>query len=247
MIAWPVERALEVMAAYAALMAVAPDDLCGGLALLDAPPAPFIPRALHGEPIVAVLALWTGGQADAEGLLRPLRDLLPAFDGVAPVPYAALQGMFERPPEVQVPTRSHGEGGFLGELPPEALAAIVGAAAGRPSELGSILLQPLGGAFARVPEEATPLGRRDAAWHYQLGTAWVDPADDEPSRAWIDHARRALEPWRSGESYPNFIPDPDPARLRASYSAAVWERLRAVRAEWDPEGVFGAGHSIPLS
>ncbi len=118
MLGWPAERATEIMGAYASLMAVAPDDLGGGLALLDAPPMPFVPPALQGAPIVAVLALWTGAHEDGEAALAPLRELAPAFDTVGPLPYAALQGMFERPAELQVPTRSHGEGGFLGELVP---------------------------------------------------------------------------------------------------------------------------------
>ena len=77
-------------------------------------------------------------------------------------------------------------------------------------------------------------------------TAWLDPAEDEASRAWIARVRRALGPWVVGGSYPNFIPDADPARLQAAYAPAVWERLRAIRGEWDPEGVFAAGHAIPL-
>lgn len=243
MLAWPAERTAEVAAAYAELMADAPDDLGGGLALLSAPPMPFVPERLHGAAIVAVLVLWTGA---GDAPIGPLRDLAPAVDAVAPLPYAALQAMFERPAEVQVPTRARVQGGFLADLPPAAGAAAAQAAAGRPSPLGSILLQPLGGAFARVPETATPLGRRDAAWLWQAGTAWVEPADDEPSRAWTAGVRSALAPWSAGESYPNFIPDADPERLRAAYGPRVWARLRAVRAEWDPDGVLSAGHAIAL-
>jgi FAD/FMN-containing dehydrogenase len=243
---WREERTAEVAATYAALMSGAPDDLGGGLAFLLAPPAPFVPPSLQGSPIVAVAVLWTGVQDDGHDLLRPLRELGPSIDAVGPMPYTALQGMFERPPEVQVPTRAHVEGGFLGGLPPEAVAAAAGAAGGRPSPLGSILLQPLGGAFARVDEEVTPLGRRDAAWHWQAGTAWFESADDEPSRAWTSDVRRALAPWAAGETYPNFIPGSDPARLRAAYAPAAWERLRVARAAWDPDGVFAAGHAIPL-
>jgi len=246
MLGWPAERAAEVAGAYAALMAGAPDDLGGGLALLNAPPAPFVPPSLQGAPIAAVLVLWTGAHDEGEAPLRPLRELAPAFDSVASVRYAALQGLFERPADEQVPTRAHGEGGFLAGLPPEAVAAIAESAAGRPSPLGSILLQPLGGAFARVPEQAIPLGRRDAAWLWQVGTAWLDPAEDEPSRAWIARVRSALGPWVVGGSYPNLIPDADPARLQAAYAPAVWERLRSIRGVWDPEGVFAAGHAIPL-
>lgn len=103
----------------------------------------------------------------------------------------------------------------------------------------------MGGAFARVAEDATPLGRRDAAWQWQAGTAWLESADDERSQAWTASVRHALAPWSGGESYPNFIPERDPERLRAAYSPAAWERLRAVRAGWDPDDVFSAGHAIP--
>ena len=121
----------------------------------------------------------------------------------------------------------------------------VRASAGRPSALGSILFQPMGGAFARVAEDATPLGRRAAPWHWQAGTAWFESADDDASRAWIAQVGRALAPWSAGESYPNFIAAADPARLRAAYAPAVFERLRAIRAAWDPDDVFSAGHAIP--
>jgi FAD/FMN-containing dehydrogenase len=246
MLAWPAARATEVAAAYAELMRHAPDDLGGGLALLDGPPAPFLPAALHGAPLVAVLVLWTGEPAAGDDLLRPLRALAPAGDSVGRLPYVALQGMFERPAEVQVPTRVHADGGFLGGLPEEAIAAAAAASAGRPSPLGSVLFQPLGGAFARVPEHATPLGRRDAPWHWQAGTAWFEPGDDDRGRAWIADVTRSLAPWSAGESYPNFIADGDPQRLRAAYAPEVLARLQAIRAEWDPENVLSAGHAIPL-
>jgi FAD/FMN-containing dehydrogenase len=242
-LAWPVDRAADVAAAYAPLIAGAPDDLGGGFALLTGPP--FMPEPLQGAPLVAILVLWTGARREGEALLRPLRELAPAVDAVGPMPYVALQGMFERPAEVQVPTRAHVNGGFLTGLGPETVAAAVGAGAGRPSPLGSILLQPMGGAFARVAEEATPLGRRSAPWHWQAGTAWFESADDERSRAWIANVGRALAPWSAGESYPNFIVEPDRERLRAAYAPAVFEHLRAIRAAWDPDDVFSAGHAIP--
>jgi FAD/FMN-containing dehydrogenase len=97
-----------------------------------------------------------------------------------------------------------------------------------------------------VPDDATPLGRRRAAWHWQAGTAWFESADDDRSRAWIASVRRALRPWAGGESYPNFIPVADPERLRAAYAPAVFERLQAIRAAWDPDDVLAAGHAIPV-
>jgi FAD/FMN-containing dehydrogenase len=246
-LAWPVERAAEIADVYAALVGTAPDDLGGGLALLDGPPWPFVPEAFQGAPIVAIFVLWTGARREGERLLTPLRGLAPPVDGVGPMPYAALQGMFERPADVQVPTRARVDGGFLSGVGPDAVAAAARAAEGRPSPLGSILLQPMGGAFARVAEDATPLGRRGAPWHWQAGTAWLQRAGDEASRGWIADVGRALAPWSAGETYPNFIVEPDRERLRAAYAPALYERLRAIRAAWDPDDVFSAGHAIPRS
>jgi FAD/FMN-containing dehydrogenase len=243
-LAWPAERAAEVGAAYVELMAGAPDDLGGALAFLDGPE--FVPEPLRGAPLVAAFVVWTGGRAEGEAMLAPLRKLAPALDAIAPTPYLALQGLFERPLEQQEPTRAHAHGRFLARLEPAAIAAAAHLAARRPSALGSILFQPMGGAFGRVPERATPLGHRDAPWFWQAGAAWFEPADDARSRAWLDELADALAPWSAGEGYPNFIPEVDPERLRAAYGPAVYARLRAIRAEWDPGDVFGAGHAIPL-
>jgi FAD/FMN-containing dehydrogenase len=244
---WPVERGEEIAAAYAALIAAAPDDLGGGLALLDAPAEAFVPERLYGAPLVAVLVLWTGEPAEGDAVIGPLRELRPAIDAVAPMPYVALQGMFERPLAVQVPTRAHTDGGFLRDLTPAAIAAAARAAAGRPSPLGSILFQPMGGAYARVPEDATPLGRRSAPWHWQAGTAWFESVDDHRGHAWIASVGTALAPWSGGETFPNFIVDADPERLRAAFSPAVYERLQAIRAKWDPDDVIGhPGAAWPL-
>jgi FAD/FMN-containing dehydrogenase len=243
MLGWPTERAPEIAAEYAALIDRSPDDLGGGLALLGAPPAPFVPASLHGAPIVAVIVLWTGDAAQGAEAIRPLRELGPAFDAVRPLPYTALQALSEPPAPLVLRTQL--EAGFLSGLTAPAVAVLAAAAAGRPSPLCSVLLQPLGGAFGRVADDATPLGRRSAPWHWQAVAAWGDASGDSAARGWTGGLRGALAPWSAGESYPNFIAQADPARLAASYEPAVWERLRALRAEWDPDEVFAGGHAIP--
>ena len=225
-------------------MAAAPDDLGGGLALLNALPLPVIPAALHGRPIVVVLVAWTGTSGGADPWRAPLRALSPAFEAVGPMPYAALQGMFESPERITA--RVRGEGGFLTELTPETASVLADLHVCKPAPLGSILLQPMGGAFARVPAGATPLGRRGAPWAWQAGAAWFDAAADDAVGAWASELRTSLAPWSGGESFPNFVPDRDADRLRDTYGEAAWARLQAIRAAWDPDDVFAAGNAITL-
>src|SRR4030095_9881870 len=54
LIAWPFERAEEVMAAYRTITSRAPRELTVFLVLLNAPPAPFVPPTWQGRRIVAV-------------------------------------------------------------------------------------------------------------------------------------------------------------------------------------------------
>ena len=100
--------------------------------------------------------------------------------------------------------------------------------------------------MARVDAGSTPLGGRDAAWAYQAGAAWFDPAADAAVGDWAAGLRTALAPYAMADAWPNFIPERDPSRLRAAYGTNVWERLHAVRACWDPDDVFSAGHAITL-
>jgi FAD/FMN-containing dehydrogenase len=241
MLAWPADRADEVAAAYAELMASAPDDLGGGFALLNAPPAPFVPEHLRGTPIVAVIVLWTGA---GPAPVSRLRDLGPAIDAVEPMPYRALQGLFESPERYTA--RIRGVGGFLADLSPEVLAVLAEQQARKPVPLGSLLLMPLGGAVARVPTGATPLGGRDVRWAWQAGAAWFDPETDDAAREWTAGLHAALAPYARGDAWPNFIPEQNPERLRAAYGPAVWERLQAIRSWWDPDDVFAGGHAVAL-
>ena len=214
--------------------------------MFNAPPLPFVPAALHGTPMVGVVVLWTGAEHEAAAAIAPLRAAAPVVDAVGPSPYAALQGMFESPGPVR--TRVHGEGGFLsGHLGRASSPRWPTGTAHKPAPHGSLLLQPLGGAFARVPAGATPLGRRDAGWAWQAGAAWVDPGSDDAVAGWMAGVRAILADRSAGEPYPNFIPAVDPARLRRSYGETAWRRLQDARASWDPDGVFSAGHAIPLA
>jgi FAD/FMN-containing dehydrogenase len=236
-LAWPLDRIGDVAATYAELMAGASDDLGGAMGVMTGPP--FVPEELQGTPIVAIVVLWTGA---GDAPIAPLLALRPATRALQRMPYARFQGLFESPEPYTA--RIRGEGAFLTGLPPEAVAVLAEHHARKPVAMGSMLVQPMGGAFARAG--GIPLGRRDAPWALQIGAAWFDPSQDAAVREWAAGLRAALAPFAAGEPYPNFMPEPGLDRLHASYGPAVWERLRAIRAAWDPDGLLSAGHAVPM-
>ena len=239
---YPVDRAAAVVRAYAGVMASAPDELCGGLALRCAPPAPFVPAELVGEPIVMLVALWAGDAADAEAGLAPLDALgTPAVDLVGRMPYVELQALMGPPPGAP-PMRGYVKFGFLDALDDPAIELLEGLTSELCTKQSAIVLQPIGGAVARTTDSA--LGARDAAWAYQLLTVWADSGDDAPNIAWTRAAAAELGERGRPAPWPNFVPESDPRRLAVPYAPGTLARLREVKRTWDPDNVFRSNHTI---
>jgi FAD/FMN-containing dehydrogenase len=57
------------------------------------------------------------------------------------------------------------------------------------------------------------------------------------ARGWLDGSWAAVHPWGSGGVYPNF-PDPDLEDPGRAYYLGNYDRLREVKARYDPGGFF---------
>ena len=242
MLFFPWAQAPEVLAAYRDIIDAAPDDLCGCAALQLAPPAPFVPQDMLGRPVLAIIVAAFGPPARAERLVEPLRALEPAVDVVGPMPYTALQQLVDEANPHGV--HCHYEASFMDALSDDAIAAALGVGERIPSPLTVVLLEPLGGAFGRVPEDATALSQRDARWIYHALSQWPDPQDTPLNRAWTDAFVQALAPYARRESHPNYVSDDRQERVRSFYGDAAYARLVAVKDRWDPENVFSRNMNI---
>jgi FAD/FMN-containing dehydrogenase len=89
---YPRDQGATVLARYRDFMATAPRELGGGVALITAPPAPFVPPGLQGKPALGVVVAWFGDVERGQQLLAPLRAAIPpVVDMVQPMPYLVLQ------------------------------------------------------------------------------------------------------------------------------------------------------------
>jgi FAD/FMN-containing dehydrogenase len=235
-------RGGEVLAAYRELMSAAPDALGGCAALQLAAPAPFVPDHLVGEPVVSIVVAGFGDPGEAEHVIAALRALVPVADAVGPMPYLALQSMLDagNPQGMQ----NYWKAAFLDDLPDEAIGDALEVAARIPSRLSVVLLQPLGGAYARVDGHATALSHRDAGWAYHALSLWPDPADTAVNRGWTDALAAAMAPYGHGAAHPNYVSEDAGDRVRAFYGAETYERLVAVKERWDPDNTFALNQNI---
>ena len=159
---YPAPMAAAVLRNFDEVMAHAPDAVGSGVALLTAPHEDFVPEPVRGQPVVGVVAAYAGPVEEAEEALRPLREFgPPALDMVEPMPYVALQQLFDAdyPPGM----RHYWTGDFLTGLPDEAIDVLCRFHLSKPSPGTEILLLPDGGAGARVPDGAMAIEPHDGA------------------------------------------------------------------------------------
>jgi FAD/FMN-containing dehydrogenase len=247
MLLHPRDAAPELIAFYRDLMATAPDELGGGVALINGPPAPFVPDEWQFKPVTGIIVLWMGSAADAEEAVAPIKGYgEPIVDLVQPMPYAAVQQLLDGPAIPGV--REYFRIDYLRELPADAIDAWIGHAAKIASPMSQMVLEPLGGAESRVPDGATPLPRPDVPFAFHGLGLWLDPADDDKNMEWTRELGEVMSPWALDRALPNFVAEDDPAaRLRASYGEDTYRRLVEIKDRWDPDNVFCVNKNIPPS
>ena len=238
---WPQERAGEVLHAWREWVETVPDEITSVGRLLNLPPIPDIPEPFRGRSLVVVEATFLGTEAEAAELLAPLRALEPELDTFATMPASKLHHLHMDPEQ---PVAGRGDGMTLGELPAEAVDALVAAAAsGSVSELFSVELRHLGGELARSRPENGALASFDAAFLMFAVGITMSPELEAAVKAQVRVVQQTLAPWEAGQMYLNFREEE--ADARTFYAASAYRRLRQIKAEADPGELFRANHPIP--
>jgi hypothetical protein len=178
-----------------------------------------------------------------ERAFAPLREWGAALELLAPMPYSAVQGLIA---PGNPPGRHHyWKAGFLSELEDEAIETFVSHASDVISPFTASLMIPLGGAFARFPEESTPLAYRDAKWNYHLLGQWAHRAESDANIAWTRRFDAAMGAFAEAGVYSNFVGDPSAGALAAGFGPEKYARLQRIKHEYDPENVFRSNANIP--
>lgn len=189
---WPASAGADLLSFYRDFAAGAPDELGSAAGFITGPAADFVPEAFQGT-ICAVVALCCAGPIEeGKAMVKPLRRFgPPAADLVGPMPYASFQGLLDDAGPAG--RRNHSTTDYLDEVSDEAVAAFVDHASRMASPHGQCVLIPRGGAVGRVPEEATPLARRDAAWARAFTTDMKPSGSDRIRATYGNHYDRLAQ------------------------------------------------------
>jgi FAD/FMN-containing dehydrogenase len=238
---WPPANAATVVGAWQAWAPDAPDELAASL-LVTAAADPERP------PVVNVFGAMLGSDADTAALLEQLVARVGADPASAvrkQQPYRATKRHLAEhgPGEERPGGHPYSKSEFFARpLPADAIAALLerfteGRIAGQSRELD---FTPWGGAYNRVPADATAFVHRRARFLLKQAVV-VDPgtpdAEREAARGWLAGSWASVHPWGTGGVYQSF-PDPDLDDPAHAYYGGNLDRLARAQATYDPDGFF---------
>ena len=226
---------------FVAAAEAAPDALSTIVNVMPAPPIPFLPAEVRGTLVIMALMAFAGPDAEAEAALRPFREIAaPIADLVRPMPYA---GMF--PPEDHSlhPTVAF-RNLFMDRFTDGDAKIIVERLTNSNAPMRVAQIRVLGGAAARVPNDATAYAHRDAPIMASVANFYTTPEDRLVRDRWAADFAAELRP-RPGAAYVNFMGNEGEARVRDAYPGATWDRLAAIKRRYDPGNLFRLNQNIP--
>jgi FAD/FMN-containing dehydrogenase len=218
----------------------APEELSTIANVMIAPPMPMIPEEAHGKPVVMGLFAYVGPVDQGEEVLAPFRALAdPHADMLRPMRYPEL---YEGPePEPQF---AAGTNFFVDSLDSAAAGAILEQLPQSTAMMKAVQLRVLGGALARVPNDATAFAHRDRRLMVNVAAMYVDSGEKGTHDSWVNGLADAIGKDGAG-GYVGFLGEEDEETLRAAYPGGTWERLRGLKRRYDPDNLFRLNHNIP--
>jgi FAD/FMN-containing dehydrogenase len=242
LIVYPAAQAKVVLQRYRAFMAQAPDELCVWTVLRKAPPLPFLPESVHGQPILALALLYAGDPERGQALVEPLHHLgTPAGAFVGVQPYTAWQQAFD--PLLAAGARNYWKSHNFTQLDDGLLDVVIRYAESQPSPQCEIFLAALGGATMRPAPDAAAYAHRETRFVMNVHGRWEDAADDQRCISWARDFFAATKPFASGGVYVNFMTADESDRVPAAYGSN-YRRLAEIKAKYDPDNLFSANQNI---
>ena len=230
----------ETVAGFLDESARAPDELTTIVNVMSCPPMPFVPEEMVGETVIMGLMAWCGELAEGEAVIDRFRSLAEPFaDFVTEIAYPEIY----EPEDEDYRPLAASLTGFADDISETTIAEILAALSASDSPMRVTQIRPLGGAISAVAADATAFAHRDRRWMVNVAAFYVSDADRGEKERWV---RDLLVVVTGGDNagYVGFLAAEGEARVKDAYPHGAWDRLREVKAKYDPENRFRHNQNI---
>jgi FAD/FMN-containing dehydrogenase len=243
LVAWRASAAPQVLDLYRTLAEEAPPELTLVVLMRPAPPAAWLPREVHGKPIVAILACYSGKPEDGEKVLAPIKSFgTPIGDVLIRRPYVQIQSLLDATqPKGR---RYYWKSEYLSRIEPALCEKVIVHAESIPSPYSAVILFQIGGALNRLTADHSAVGNRDARYVLNIAGSWDQGGDDRKNIEWARGAWNDMKSFSTGGTYINFLTEDEGAERTEAALGKGLHRLAEIKAKWDPRNVFRTNRNI---
>jgi FAD/FMN-containing dehydrogenase len=224
----------------------APDEVTSVALAITMPAAPTLPPPIHNQACLVIGGVYAGLPEQGMRAMQPLRELAtPLADISQPMPFHHVQTAFD-PLFPMGKLQSYWKAQNLASLPDRAVEIIAARANQRPAPLTLVVTFQMGGAINRVGATETAYAERSAPWMSSIDGNWENPADNAKNIAWVRESFSQIAPYSTGTTYTNFTgqADESPSALASTAYGSNMERLRLIKAKYDPDNFFRLNANI---
>ncbi|WP_426227711.1 FAD-binding oxidoreductase [Pseudarthrobacter sp. DSP2-3-2b1] len=239
---WPMEDAPDVLRFYRDWLADCPDELMTVAVQRRAPALPIVPPELVGRRVLAITSCYAGSVEDGERVMRPMKEFgSPVLDFCRPKPFLEHQRTFD-------PSFPHGWSYYvrscdIATLSDEVIDVVAEYGMRITSPVTSVAMWQMGGAVARIGNDATAFNGRNAGFTFNINGNSKTAEGFDAERQWARDYWSALAPHHTSV-YVNFLMEEGEERVRQAYGAAKYERLKALKRTYDPTNFFRLNQNI---
>jgi FAD/FMN-containing dehydrogenase len=232
---------VATIAGFMAAATDAPEELSTIANVMTAPPMPFLPEEVHGEVVILAMLVHAGPLEDGERTIAPFRALaIPHADMVREMPYPEIYP----PDDPDYRPLAAAKTMFVDTIGEAEAELILERLRSSTAMMAACQLRALGGAMARVPDDATAFAHRQSEVMVNVAAIYGSPDEASVHEDWVSEFAAALRQSDDG-MYVNFVGDEGEASVRASYPGETWERLAAIKRRYDPTNLFRMNQNIP--
>src|SRR5262249_16512807 len=233
----PLARARDLLKFFRDYAATLPDEIMVAAGLLTAPDG-------SNAKLAGVLACHCGPPADGAKAVQLIKAFRTPVGGrMGPTSYWAQNGLLDA--GLPRGALNYWKAQFLTDLSDEAIATLVACFERCTSPMTQIVLEHFHGAASRVPITDTACAMRITGFNVVLISQWSDPRESDQHIAWCRETYAALGRHLGRLRYVNYLAEDevgDP--VAAAYGPNV-QRLRELKARYDPENFFHINVNIP--
>ena len=234
LIAYPFDRARDVLKFFREITSGLPDELTIFGALLHAP---------DGVQIAVIIVCHCGSLGEAEAALQPVKKFgNPVLDTIGPTTYEATNMMLDA--GFPRGALNYWKSSLIGELSDQAIDALIARFAACPSPMSALVLEHIHGAVTRVGVGETAFPHRREGYQLLVVSEWRDPADNARNVGWARDSYDAMRPHFTTGRYVNYLGDDEGEDAVAAAYGPNYQRLRALKAKYDPNNLFQLNQNI---